>query len=154
MRLGIRLPTAHARPPGSLSNDQLHRLADALPAEYQPIVFVSSILGLRWSEVAGLRVGSIDSLRRTLTIEAVVRGRLMLAPPKSRASVRTLTVPPGLVEMLAEHLAVVGRSRPDELVFTAPDCGPLGVRTSGYGCGDQRSRRRGSRRLRGASTTW
>jgi len=126
--VGIRLPPAQARPPRFLSNDELHRLAEAMPDEYRPIVFVAGVLGLRWSEVAGLRVGSIDFLRRTLTVSetvAEVEGQLMVAPPKSRASVRTLTAPPGLIEMLAAHLAAAGRGQPDEYVFTAPDGGPL-----------------------------
>jgi Phage integrase family len=38
---------------------------------------------------------------------------------------RTLDVPPFLAAMLAEHLARRGRPDPDELVFVAPEGGPL-----------------------------
>lgn len=32
------------------------------------MVYVAGVVGLRWSEVAGLRVGRLDFLRRTLTV--------------------------------------------------------------------------------------
>jgi integrase len=43
------------------------------------------VLGLRWSEVAGLRVGRIDFLRRTVEITetcAEVNGTVVFAPVK------------------------------------------------------------------------
>ena len=48
--------------------DDLRRLADALPVEYRPVAYVAGVLGLRWSEVAGLRVGRLDLAARTLTV--------------------------------------------------------------------------------------
>jgi hypothetical protein len=39
------------------------------------MIWLGAVLGLRWGEVAGLRVGHIDLLRRTVTIaEQVTRG--------------------------------------------------------------------------------
>lgn len=54
---GIRLPSTDRQPPRVLTADELHRLAAAMPVEWRPMVYVAGILGLRWSEVAGLRVG-------------------------------------------------------------------------------------------------
>lgn len=87
------------------------------------------MLGLRWSECAGLRVGDVDFLRRTLTVRqtiAEVEGRLIVSETKSRSSRRTLSVPTFLVDELAGHLAAhrTGAS-PDDLVFTTPEGGPL-----------------------------
>ena len=57
---GVRLP-AHARKEiRFLSADELERLADAMPAQYRAMTYLAGVLGLRWSEVAGLRVGRID----------------------------------------------------------------------------------------------
>jgi integrase len=103
-------------------------LAEAMPLDYAPMIFVAGVLGLRWSEVAGLKVGRIDFLRRTVTVAETiseVEGRLIAAPPKSKASAGTVTAPKELVDMLAEHLARTGRADPDQLVFTAPEGGPL-----------------------------
>lgn len=43
-------------------------LADAMPAEYHPMVYLGAVLGLRWAEVAGLEVRSLDLDRSSLTV--------------------------------------------------------------------------------------
>ena len=44
--------------------------------EYAAMVWIGAVLGLRWGEVAGLRVGSIDFLRGHLVVsETSVRRR-------------------------------------------------------------------------------
>jgi integrase len=72
------------------------------------MVYLGAVLGLRWGEVAGLRVGRLDQQRGTVAVaEQIVRGekgQSMAGPPKSVASRRTLTMPKALVELLAEHL--------------------------------------------------
>jgi integrase len=92
------------------------------------MAYLAGVLGLRWSEVAGLRVGRIDFRRETLEIAetcAEVSGRVVFAPVKTRSSRRTLNVPPFVVSMLTDHLASRGGPGPDELVFVAPEGGPL-----------------------------
>jgi integrase len=125
---GIRLPAEQRAEPRFLTADELHHLADAVPNDYRAMIFLAAVLGLRWSEIAGLRVGRIDFLRRTVTVietMAEVEGQLLQAPPKSKASSRTLSTPAELLDVLAEHLARTGRTNPDQLVFVAPDGGPL-----------------------------
>lgn len=139
---GVKLPAADADAGASAHRrraeeqrrtartpDDLRRLADALPAEYRPVAYVAGVLGLRWSEVAGLRVGRLDLAARTLTVAettAEVNGRLVpAADAKSRAGRRTLAVPAFLADLLAEHLARRGDPGPEELVFVAPRGGPL-----------------------------
>src|SRR4029453_16455179 len=51
------------------------------------------------------------------------RGVLHMGPPKTRASRRTVGLPRFVVEELAAHLAAPGD--PEDLVFTAPQGGPL-----------------------------
>ena len=53
-------------------------------------------LGLRQAEAFGLRVGSIDFLRRALTVEATtneVKGRFVEGSGKTKSFVRTSSVP-------------------------------------------------------------
>ena len=86
---GIHLPAEHRDEPRFLSAEELHRLANAIPDEYRPMIFLAAVLTLRWSEVVGLRVGRIDFLRRTVSVVetmAEVEGKHMAAPPKSKAS--------------------------------------------------------------------
>jgi integrase len=94
-------------------------------------MWIGAVLGLRWSEVAGLRVGAIDMLQRKLTVaEAITRdsrGRPVVDTPKSTAGLRTIAMPEALVDLLAEHLAMRGLTAADaeRLVFEAPQGGPL-----------------------------
>jgi integrase len=111
---------------------ELASLADELGPSYGAMAYVGAVLGLRWGEVAGLRVGRVDFLRSTVTVtEQITRGERgvhAFGPPKSRAGKRTLAMPEGLTAMLAEHLARRGLSGADadELVFVAHhDDGPL-----------------------------
>lgn len=125
---GVQLPPKTKTPIRRLTADELACLAGEHPAEYRAAIYVAGVLGLRWSEVAGLRVGRIDFLRRTLEVAetcAEVDGKIMFDEPKTEASWRTLRVPDFLLTMLSAHLAVRGRPGPEELVFVAPEGGAL-----------------------------
>jgi integrase len=95
------------------------------------MVYCSVVLGLRFSEVAGLRVGELDTLRGALSVAETVtrdaRGSPVFGPPKSDASRRTLAMPAPLTELLAQHLARGGLTGADAdaLVFTAPAGGSI-----------------------------
>ena len=103
------------------------RLVEEVPTEYRVAVFLGA-LGLRLAEVTGLRVGSIDFLRRTVTVQDTlneVRGRWEPGDGKTKASHRTIALPAIVVDELAAHLARTGRTDPGDLVLTAPDGGPM-----------------------------
>ncbi len=128
---GVKLPAAQALARPLPSAEELAHLAAVLDPDFAPLVYLGAVLGLRWGECAGLRVGRIDFIRSTLTVaEQITRGRhgeAVSGPPKSDAGRRTLTMPARLVEMLAAHLARRGLTGADadELVFTMPSGGPL-----------------------------
>ena len=125
---GIDLPKSRRAEPRFLTMDELHDLGEAMPVDYCAAVYVAAIVGLRWSELAGLRVGRLDFLRRTLTVAetlAEVEGRLVFDEPKTESSRRTIGVPAEVMNILAEHLARRGRPGPEELVFVSPEGEPL-----------------------------
>jgi len=73
-------------------------------------------------------VGHIDFLRRTVLVSetvAEVKGRLIVSPVKTAASRRTLSLPPFLVDDLAEHLRRTGRTKTTDYVLQAPNGGPM-----------------------------
>lgn len=124
---GVRLPAGTTKR-RFLTADELAQLAAATPKRYRPMIYLAGVLGLRWSEVAGLRVGRIDLARRTVEIIetcAEVNGHVMFAEPKTPASRRTLRLPEFLVAFLTEHLEDRGNPDADALVFVAPEGGPL-----------------------------
>lgn len=89
--LALERPVRRHRP--TLTPDELRRLARAMPPRYRALVLVGAVLGLRWSEAVGLRVGDVDFLRRTLTVAQTVgevAGRVRVVDlTKTDASRRT-----------------------------------------------------------------
>jgi len=83
----INLPKGVKRAPRALSREEVAAIAAKIDVRYRMMVWLAAMLGLRWGEVAGIRVSSVDVLGRRLTVsEAVVRdrhGRSMAGPPKS-----------------------------------------------------------------------
>lgn len=125
---GVHLPPDERAERAVLSVDDLARLADAMALEYRPVVYLGGVLGLRWSEVAGLRVRRVNFFRGCVEVAetlAEVEGHLIPAGPKSAAGRRTLAVPGFLMDMLGDHLVARGRPGPDAYVFVAPAGGPL-----------------------------
>lgn len=129
----IKLPEVTPAKRHIVSADELAALAEAMGGvgAYGPMVYLGTVAGLRWGEVAGLRVGQLDFEARTLAVtQTVVRGRgsaVAFGEPKSAAGRRTLAVPLGLAEMLCEHIRVRGLmvEADDALLFTSPDGGVL-----------------------------
>lgn len=137
---GIELPRATAKRKRYLTVAQVELLAEAAATpdpeqlffrtdrslgQNRVVVLVLAYCGLRWSEMAALRVGDIDLVKRRLTVErAVVEVDgygLVWGAPKSH-EVRWLAIP----RFLAAELQplVVGRER-DTTLFTAPGGGVL-----------------------------
>lgn len=72
---GVKLPAVEPIKRHVVTADELGRLADALGPDYALMPYLGAMLGLRWGEVAGLRVGRVDLLGRTVTVsEQVTRG--------------------------------------------------------------------------------
>jgi integrase len=95
------------------------------------MAYVGAALGLRWGEVAGLRVGRLNLLQNEIEVfEQIVRGkggRSYPGQPKSRAGRRTMTMPRWLAEVLVEHLRARGltAANADRFVFEWPTGGHL-----------------------------
>jgi integrase len=125
-----KMPQLVARERRRLTFEQQRRLAAAVGEEYGIMVFLAGVLGLRWSEVAGLRRKDINFFARPVALRAErplveVSGRHVASRGKTPGSRAVLTVPPFLADLLSWHLARVGRSDPDDLVVQAPRGGPL-----------------------------
>ncbi len=125
---GIKLSAERRRDPRFLSVDELVTLAEAIDPQYRAMVFLAGVVGLRFGECAGLRVGRIDFLRRTVTVLETaneVGGRVLFGEPKTKASRRTVSMPKFVAEELAFHLAGRAPVDPGDLVFTSPGGAPL-----------------------------
>lgn len=73
---------------------------------FRAYVAVCAFAGLRLGEAAGLQVGDIDFLRRTITVSRQLQrdgGTYAVRPPKY-GSERVVYVPDELLELLAQHI--------------------------------------------------
>ena len=124
---GIDLPRVEPLRRPVLTPDDVAAIAGALEPSYRAMVWLGAVLGLRWGEVAGLTVGSLDLLRGTLTVSSQLGRDHQLGPPKSAAGRRVLSLPKVLTDMLAGHLATAGLTAADadRLVFTNGTGSPL-----------------------------
>jgi integrase len=127
----IKLPAVDGTRRYDLTLEDVVRIAGGMPPEYAPMTWLGAALGLRWSEVAALRIGRLDLTGGRITVaEGLTRGlggRNVFGPPKSRAGRRTMSVPKTIVAMLAAHIEQQGLTDgdPNDLVFTDEFGGPL-----------------------------
>lgn len=74
------VPTRRSLPTG----EALTKLVDAVPERYQAMLYCATVLGLRFSEVAGLRVGELDLEQGVLHVNETVtrdgKGRPVFGP--------------------------------------------------------------------------
>ncbi len=108
--------------------EDVERLVDALPERWRPLVMLAAWGGLRWGEVAGLRVGDVDVLGRRVRIsrQAVeAKGGLEVRDVKTAAGRRTVALPSFVAEALAQAAADRGREEP---LFPNSEGGVLGRR--------------------------
>ncbi len=141
---GVALPRVQSKERRYLTHEQVAELADACAAipvskyastteadraAYRLLVLFLAYTGLRWGELAGLRVGRLDLMRRRAAIVetfVVVDGHVVASDPKNHER-REVPVPRFLIDQLAAHIA--GKPA-DALVFGGEKAGaPMRSRT-------------------------
>ena len=113
---GVKLPKRGHADRGYLSHAQVAALAAAV--EYLPeVVRFLAYTGLRWGELAALRVQDFDMLRRRVNVSRSVTeyNGLVWSTPKTHER-RSVPFPAALADELAALM--VGKGR-DDLVFTS-----------------------------------
>jgi integrase len=108
--IGVPLPRRR-RPQAAMTLPtaaQVGTVVQAADTAFRAFVALCAFAGLRLGEAAAVQVGDVDFLRRTLAVARQVqrggKGRVELRPPKY-GSERVVFLAPGLVDMLAAHVA-------------------------------------------------
>jgi integrase len=120
---GISLPRVNTAERMYLTHSQVGALADEC-GEYRLVVLFLAYTGVRFGELAALRVGRLDLMRRRASVSesvTLVRGVQTWGTPKGHAR-RDVAIPRFLVDALAEQVA--GRPQ-DALVFAGAKGGAL-----------------------------
>jgi len=106
-----------------LTYDQLERLALAA-GEYRLLILTLGYCGIRWAEASAVKVGRLSVPQRRIRVVqnyTDVSGVLALGPVKNHEK-RSVPLP----RSFADELGDLGRGRrADDLLFTAPEGGPL-----------------------------
>jgi integrase len=112
---GVPLPKRKHADRGYLTHAQVAALAGAVDRHSEVVRFLA-YTGLRWGEMAALRVQDFDMLRRRVNVSRSVTesGGLVWSTPKTWER-RSVPFPAALADELAALM--VGKAR-DELVFT------------------------------------
>jgi integrase len=125
----VRKPTSgRARREGqALTLDELTRLTEACQGRYRDVVLVLALAGLRWGELAGIRVGDLVSvpgpgLRLRRAVLGGGGGGALYVDTVKNNRARTVPLVPGLVPIVDRWSA--GKAS-DAWLFNAPKGGPL-----------------------------
>jgi len=116
-----RRPLGLRRDMRVLTPAEIHDLADAIAPRFRSFVYLAAYSGLRFGELAALRPADVDLTRAVVhvrsTLEPTPQG-FRRAAPKTNSSRRTVRIPRGVANILADHLA----SYPGtvDAVFTSP----------------------------------
>lgn len=144
IRAGGRTKAAHE--PEVLTRAELFALADAMPRQHRALTLVCGMCTLRFGEAVALRRRDVDLEARTITVvrnATRAAGVKTVGPPKTKAGVRTVTMPPSVADALREHLEEFPVSGRDALIFPGRN-GEVLAPTALYGR-EARTERRGGR---------
>jgi integrase len=129
-RIGLNPATNHDLPRVEdddehvyLKHDQLETLAGTA-GEYRLLILMLGYCGIRWGEASAIKAGRLDlDTRRLRVVQAFtdVGGKLELGPVKNHEK-RSV---PLLRSYAEEFRPLVDSRKPAELLFTAPEGGPL-----------------------------
>lgn len=125
---GVAIPKSPRSEMLFIDASEVEALAAAIEHPYGTLVRFAAYTGLRAGEIAALRVRRLSLLRGSVDVResvAEVHGALVFGETKTGAR-RSVALPRFLCDELAVHLAERNiDTKPDDLVFTSPDGGPL-----------------------------
>ena len=109
--VGCKLPPKRGREMQVLGREELQRFLIQAQAEgYFELFLLDLCTGLRRGELLALQWDDLDFKAGTLTVNKQVyevKGQLQVSIPKTRASIRGLVLPPGVVEVLRQYRETV-----------------------------------------------
>ena len=121
----IELPRVVHRRETALTHQQVHALADAA-GDARPIVLTLAYSGLRFGELAALRVADIDLTRRRILVTKAIAQITGAGLNEDTTKTDAARAVPILTDALAEALADAVKNRDgSEYLFPAPDGGPM-----------------------------
>lgn len=100
--------------------EQVEIIANAVPEKYRAMILLAAWCALRFGELAELRRRDFDLAKGVINVRrAIVRvgGVVIVGTPKSRAGIRSVSIPPHLLPGLRRHLQLFATPGRDGLLF-------------------------------------
>lgn len=117
---GVERPTE--RPIATV--EEVYRLANSIDSRFRGLVLLATFGGLRLGELQALTRQNLNLDAGTVSVVAQTQllkdGTIVTGPPKTDAGVRTVNLPPTIVEELRQHVARFSARGEDGLVFPGP----------------------------------
>jgi len=127
-----RIPGADQEHPAerpTLTVPQVLVLAEKMPERFKALILVTTFGCLRWGEVTALQRTDIDTKAQTVRVRQAFteqRGKgLVIGPPKSRASKRTVVLPKAIIPTVEDHLAKYVGAAANAYIFTTESGKPI-----------------------------
>ena len=122
----IQLPKVEFEEMRFIGPEDIARLANAIDQRYRAFVLLGAYGGLRLGEMGGLRWRRVDLERQQVEVTEIsfeIRGQVGFGPPKTKAARRSVPLP----RSVAAAISAIPRQeeKPEGLVFTAPEGGPI-----------------------------
>jgi integrase len=103
----VRLPAERHGEMPFITLEQIHELVDAVEPIHRALIYTAAFTGMRWGELAGLRLENVDLDRRRISVVEQLNelnGNLYWGEPKTKAGRRMVRMPESLAAILLEHI--------------------------------------------------
>ncbi len=134
---GVRLPRGR-RADAAMSfptPEEVGQLVAVADQRFRPFIGLCAFAGLRLGEAAGVRLGDVDFLRKSLNVSRQVQrvnGAAIDVRAPKYGSERLVHLADSLVTLLAEHVATFGTAGKEQWLFAGVGDGPPHQNTVGY----------------------
>jgi len=117
----LRLPAETKHEQHFLTKDEALRLADCIDPRYRALVLLAVFGGLRFGELTALKRDCLDVARCTVRVRETlvdVNNTVHCGPPKTKSSLRTVTVPRSVMRELQAHMLKYSITESNQIIFT------------------------------------
>lgn len=119
--LSVRMPAEPRVEQRFLPQSQAVELANTIAPRFKAMVLVAVYGGLRFGELGGLQRMDVNEVQNTVRVRQTlveIGGKHTFGPPKTKTSIRTVTLPRSIMAELVQHMEQYVGPDVDALVFT------------------------------------
>ena len=119
--IGVKLPAEPRHEQRFLTHSQAWDLAEAIHPRFRAMVLLAVFGGMRFGEICALTRKHIIPERNQVVIKQTlidINGVASFGPPKTKTSIRTVTIPRSIMAELISHMDSYTKEDIDSLVFT------------------------------------